>query len=47
MADDIDVAVIKKTQEILSSVIKKPALTEKSLKRPPFKFLHDIITNVS
>lgn len=46
MAEDIDPAVIKKTQEILGSVIKKPALTEKSLKKPPFRFLHDVITNV-
>lgn len=46
MADDIDISVIKKTQELLGSVIKKPVLTEKSLKKPPFRFLHDIITNV-
>ncbi|KAG8195491.1 hypothetical protein JTE90_010795 [Oedothorax gibbosus] len=46
MAEEIDPAVIKKTQEILGNVIKKPALTEKSLKKPPFRFLHDIITNV-
>lgn len=46
MADDIDISVIKKTQELLGTVIKKPVLTEKSLKKPPFRFLHDIITNV-
>lgn len=47
MAEEIDPAIIKKTQEILGSVIKKPTLTEKNLKKPPFRFLHDIITNVS
>lgn len=46
MADDIDISVVKKTQELLGTVIKKPVLTEKSLKKPPFRFLHDIITNV-
>lgn len=46
MAEDIDASVIKKTQEIVGSVVKRPALTEKSLKKPPFRFLHDIITNV-
>ncbi|GBM40921.1 TRAF3-interacting protein 1 [Araneus ventricosus] len=46
MAEEIDSDVIKKTQEILGSVIKRPALTDKSLKKPPFRFLHDIITNI-
>ncbi|XP_055945804.1 TRAF3-interacting protein 1-like [Argiope bruennichi] len=46
MAEEIDSDVIKRTQEILGSVIKRPALTEKSLKKPPFRFLHDIITNI-
>ncbi|XP_042900041.1 TRAF3-interacting protein 1 isoform X2 [Parasteatoda tepidariorum] len=46
MAEEIDPAIIKKTQEILGSIIKKPTLTEKNLKKPPFRFLHDIITNI-
>ncbi|XP_054719020.1 TRAF3-interacting protein 1-like [Uloborus diversus] len=46
MAEEIDPAIIKKTQEILGSIIKKPALTDKSLKKPPFRFLHDIISNI-
>lgn len=46
MADEIDPDIIKKTQEILGGVIKKPPLTEKSLKKPPFRFLYDIITNI-
>ncbi|GFT03736.1 TRAF3-interacting protein 1 [Nephila pilipes] len=46
MADEIDPDVIKKTQEILGGVIRKPPLSEKSLKKPPFRFLYDIITNV-
>lgn len=36
-------AVVKKTQETLGKFVKKPNLTEKLLKKPPFKFLHDII----
>ncbi|KAM9859947.1 TRAF3-interacting protein 1-like [Aulostomus maculatus] len=39
-------AVIKTTQDTLGEVIKKPPLTEKLLSRPPFRYLHDIFSEV-
>ncbi|XP_076018108.1 TRAF3-interacting protein 1 isoform X2 [Genypterus blacodes] len=39
-------AIAKKTQETLGKVIKKPPLTEKLLSKPPFRYLHDIISEV-
>ena len=39
-------AVIKRTQDELGKYVKKPPLTEKLLSKPPFRFLHDIISAV-
>ncbi|THD21947.1 TRAF3-interacting protein 1 [Fasciola hepatica] len=41
---DIDPRIIKRTQDTLGKIIRKPTLTDKLLSRPPFRFLHDIFT---
>uniref|UniRef100_A0A3Q0R728 TRAF3-interacting protein 1 n=1 Tax=Amphilophus citrinellus TaxID=61819 RepID=A0A3Q0R728_AMPCI len=42
----MNAAVMKKTQDTLGKVIKKPPLTEKLLIKPPFRYLHDIFSEV-
>ena len=44
--EQIDPQVIQKTKDTLRKVISKPALTDKLLNRPPFRYLHDILTEV-
>ena len=46
MAAQIDSSVLQRTKETLGKVIKKPPLTDKLLSRPPFRFLHDILSEV-
>lgn len=36
---------IAETQQVLGPIFSKPSLTEKYLSRPPFRFLHDIVTS--
>jgi TRAF3-interacting protein 1 len=40
-------ATMVEVQEVLGAVIKKPKLQEKVLERPPFRFLHDIVTEIT
>ncbi|XP_048455080.1 TRAF3-interacting protein 1 isoform X2 [Rhincodon typus] len=37
---------VRRTQDTLGKVIKKPPLTDKLLSKPPFRYLHDIFTEV-
>jgi len=42
----IDSSILKKTQNILGQLISKSVLTDKLLSKPPFRFVHDVITSV-
>lgn len=44
---NVDAEIIRRTQEALGKYVKKPPLTEKLLRKPPFKFIHDVIKVVS
>ncbi|NXA25211.1 MIPT3 protein, partial [Ibidorhyncha struthersii] len=39
-------AVVRRTQESLGRVIRRPPLTDRLLSKPPFRYLHDVITEV-
>ncbi|XP_063367512.1 TRAF3-interacting protein 1 [Cydia amplana] len=46
MEKEFDPSIIKSTQTSLGKYVKRPPLSDKLLKKPPFRFLHDIITSV-
>ncbi|XP_047994729.1 LOW QUALITY PROTEIN: TRAF3-interacting protein 1 [Leguminivora glycinivorella] len=46
MEKELDQSIIKSTQTSLGKYVKRPPLSDKLLKKPPFRFLHDIITTV-
>lgn len=46
MEKELDLEIIKATQNSLGKYVKRPPLSEKLLKKPPFRFLHDIVTTV-
>ncbi|KAJ3665406.1 hypothetical protein Zmor_000902 [Zophobas morio] len=46
MPEEIKHEVVLKTQKSLGKYVKKPPLSDKLLKKPPFRFLHDVINTV-
>lgn len=38
--------IVKKSADILGRIVKKTPLTPKLLSRPPFRYLHDLISEI-
>merc|ERR1712216_523827 len=46
-AEAMDDSIAERTQELYASLIKKPQLKPKLLNKPPFRFLHDIFSELT
>ncbi|KPJ18233.1 TRAF3-interacting protein 1 [Papilio machaon] len=46
MEEELNADIIKTSQLSLGKFVKRPPLTEKLLRKPPFRFLHDVIITV-